>query len=124
MNQAILEDLVSLLNKQYGKLDPLTVTRGDIYDYLGMTLDYSVPGKVTIGMDNYVCDLLEEAPDKMGGMAATPTADHLFTVSKDPIYLDDAESELFHHTTAKLLFLCKRARPDIQTAVAFLTTWV
>ena len=31
---------------------------------------------------------------------------------------------MFHHNTAKLLFLSKRARPDIQTAVAFLTTRV
>ena len=31
---------------------------------------------------------------------------------------------MFHHNVAKLLFLCKRARPDIQTAVTFLTTCV
>jgi len=31
---------------------------------------------------------------------------------------------MFHHNTAKLLFLCKRARPDLQTAVAFLCTRV
>eukprot|EP00957_Ditylum_brightwellii_P126753 9661732-Ditylum_brightwellii.AAC.1 len=30
----------------------------------------------------------------------------------------------FHTCTAKLLFLCKHARPDIQTAVSFLTTRV
>ena len=30
----------------------------------------------------------------------------------------------FHHNVAKLLFLCKRAQPDIQTAVAFLSTHV
>ena len=31
---------------------------------------------------------------------------------------------MFHHNTAKLLFLYKRARPNIQLAVAFLCTWV
>jgi hypothetical protein len=31
---------------------------------------------------------------------------------------------MYHHNTAKLLFLCKRARPDIQTVVAFLCTRV
>ena len=30
----------------------------------------------------------------------------------------------FHHNVAKLLFLYKQARPDIQTAVAFLSTCV
>jgi hypothetical protein len=89
-----------------------------------MTLDYSVPGEVAIWMDDYIANLFEEAPADMAGTATTPTADHLFTVNDNPEYLDDATSELFHHLTAKLLFLCKRARPDIQTAVAFLTTCV
>jgi hypothetical protein len=31
---------------------------------------------------------------------------------------------VFHHTVAQLLFMCTRARRDIQTAVAFLTTRV
>ena len=31
---------------------------------------------------------------------------------------------MFHHNVAKLLFLCKWAHPDIQTAVVFLTTLV
>jgi predicted secreted protein len=75
-------------------------------------------------MDDYIRDLLEEAPKDLQGVAATPTADHLFTINTDPDYLDNKESEFFHHMTAKLLFLCKRARPDIQTAVAFLTTQV
>ena len=75
-------------------------------------------------MDDYVKDLLDEAPEDMGGTATMPAADHLFTVSQEPEYLDDATSELFHHLTAKLLFLAKQARPDIQTATAFLTTRV
>jgi hypothetical protein len=32
--------------------------------------------------------------------------------------------KFFHATVAKLLFLCKRGRPDIQTAIAFLCTRV
>ena len=31
---------------------------------------------------------------------------------------------MFHNATAKDLYLCKRSRPDIQTAVSFLTTRV
>jgi hypothetical protein len=75
-------------------------------------------------MDDYISNLFEEAPADMAGKAVTPAADHLFSVNEAPKYLDDATSELFHHMTAKLLFLCKCACPDIQTAVAFLTTRV
>lgn len=108
--QEVIEDLVTTLNDWYGKLDPLTITRGDVHDYLGMMLDYNVPGqKVSIQMDDFVPDLLEEAPNNMNGTAVTPAADHLFTINEDPEYLDDVASEFFHHLTAKLLFVCKRA---------------
>jgi hypothetical protein len=89
-----------------------------------MTIDYSVPGQVVIRMDEYVEGLLAEAPEDMSGTAATPAAAHLFEVSETPEYLDDETLQLYHHLTAKLLFLCKRARPELQTAVAFLTTRV
>ena len=47
-----------------------------------------------------------------------------FEVNPVPELLDDKTADMFHHNVAKLLFLCKRARPDIQTAVAFLCTRV
>eukprot|EP00978_Attheya_sp_CCMP212_P046046 scaffold371638_cov90-Attheya_sp.AAC.2 len=51
------------------------------------------------------------------------TANHLFEENvKDPVKLDKEKGILFHHNIAKLLFLCKRARPNIQTAVSFLCT--
>jgi len=40
------------------------------------------------------------------------------------VKLSEKDAQFFHHYMAKLLFLCKRARPDIHTAVAFLSTRV
>jgi len=57
----------------------------------------------------------------MDGESATPAEKHLFTINKDAEIL---EAEMFYHNVAKLLFLCKHARPDIQTAIAFLSTRV
>jgi len=48
----------------------------------------------------------------------------LFTVNPDAIPLSASESDRYHHYVAKLLFLCKCARPDIQMSVAFLITRV
>jgi len=45
-------------------------------------------------------------------------------VNPDTLPLPVSESEVFHHYVANLIFLCKRARPDIQTAVANLSTRV
>jgi hypothetical protein len=46
------------------------------------------------------------------------------TIDAHELKLNAEKSEFFHHVVAQLLFLCKRARPDIQTAVAFLCTRV
>jgi hypothetical protein len=124
VSEAVLDVIIANLNERYGQVTPLTVSKGTEHDYLGMTLDYSVPGEVTIRMDDYVQDILSEAPDDMSGTSATPAGEHLFNVSNDPAHLNPETADLFHHLTAKLLFLCKRARPDIQTPVAFLTTRV
>ena len=120
----MLEDLITQLEGAFGNDGPLMVHRGKKHDYLGMWLDYSLDGKVQVQMFDYSDNMLADLPDDMRGMVTSPAADHLFTVNDAGKKLTQAQSEMFHHNVAKLLFLCKRARPDIQTAVAFLTTRV
>ena len=121
----VVSDIISLLEGQFGKEGPLTVRRGRVHEYLGMTLDYSTKGKVEIKMVDYIDGMLAELPPDMDGEAATPASSHLFDVNVDnPVALCKEKADFFHHNVAKLLFLCKRARPDIQTAVAFLCTRV
>ena len=94
VSQQVLDGLVDLMNQKYGKLAPLTVTKGNVHDYLGMTLDFGTPRKVIVRMDDYVESVLEEAPDDLGnGTAVTLAADHLFTVSEDSDCLGDAKPE-------------------------------
>ena len=76
-------------------------------------------------MNDSIFDILDDAPDDMIEEAVSPAGTHLFQVNEEePIYLDDKASEEFHHIVARLLFLCKRARPDLQKAVVFLCTRV
>ena len=90
-----------------------------------MVLDYTIPGKVQSKMDAFIHAMLGELPPNIDSMASTPAAEHLFPINiKDPQLLDDDTAIMFHHYVSKLLFLCKWACPDIQTAIAFLTTWV
>jgi hypothetical protein len=125
VSQDVIEGVLSMLNSHYGKETPLSVTRGDVHDYLGMTIDYSVAGKVSIRMDDYVQNMLDELPeDMLDGSGTTPAAEHLFKVDEEGTPLDEAKADLFHSVTAKILFLCKRARPDVQTPIAFLCTRV
>jgi len=121
----VVTSIIDKLNKEFGKLAPLTVTRGKTHEYLGMTIDYSLKGKVQIRMNDYIKQMLDELPPDMDGITATPASEHLFKVNKEnPNALDQNTSDMFHTNIAKLLFLCKCSRPDIQMAIAFLCTRV
>ena len=120
----VVTDVIKLLESEFGKEASLTKTRGKLHDYLGMTIDFSITGKVMFTMVDYIKGMLDALPHDMNGTVTTPAASHLFDVDESAEKLTPALGDLFHHNTAKLLFLCKRARPDIQTAVAFLCTRV
>jgi hypothetical protein len=123
-NKIVVTDIVRHLEDEFGDHAPLTQTFGKLHDYLGMKIDYSSSGQVRFSMNNYIQEMLDALPDEMSGHAVTPATSHLFDVNPDTKPLDAKTSEFFHHNVAKLLFLCKRVRPDIQTAVAFLCTHV
>ena len=46
IDDEVNEEIIEKLNGVYGKEAPLVVTRGKVHDYFGMTLDYSVDGKI------------------------------------------------------------------------------
>jgi hypothetical protein len=77
-------------------------------------------------MIDYMKGVIEDFPEVITGVAATPVAENLFGVrpDKNRIILDEKRGQAFHHATAQLLFASSRARKDIQCAVAFLTTRV
>ena len=101
-NQQVLDDLLTLLNDEFGKEAPLTVTRGKIHDYLGMVIDYTVPGKVKFMMKDFIQGVLDEClGELMKGALATPAANHLFNVNPDCNRLGEEKASQFHHLTAK-----------------------
>jgi hypothetical protein len=97
---------------------------GKKHDYLGMLLDYTESGVIKIDMRKYLAKIIADMPEDMDGTASSPPADYLSTIKEGIEPLNQEKSEFFHATVAKLLFLCKRGRPDIQTAIAFLCTRV
>ena len=125
VDKVVVEGIISQYNSEYGNEAPLTITRGMIHDYLGMKIDFSTPGQVKFTMDSYIDTLLQEIPEDLErGPAITPAGQHFFQVNQAGVLLPEAKRETFHHLVAKLLYLSKWTRPDLQTAVAFLTTWV
>ena len=71
--------------------------------------------------------MISELPTEIIGESATPTSNNLFKIRDDgnnDQILTPELSEKSHHLEAKTLFLSKRAQPDLQTALVFLTTRV
>ena len=125
VDAAVVTSIIDKLSKEVGKHADLTITRGDVHDYLGMTLDYSKKGKIQFQMFDYIGNMIKELTEGwLVGPVATPAANHLFEVNDEAEKLSEKEALLYHHHTEKLLYLSKRARPDIQTSVAFMCTRV
>jgi hypothetical protein len=117
----VVDQFVDDMENEFGKETPLNKSRGKVHDYLGMTLDFSKPGEVTITMIDYIKSILHDAPKEMRGRAATPAANHLFQINRvDPVPLNKEKTENYVHIVMQLLYLSQRARPDIRTAVSFL----
>ena len=90
-----------------------------------MKFDYSVSGEVKISMKHYVDRIIEEFPVELRDkVISTPSTAKLFEVRTDVKKLDKPRSKTFHRIVAQLLYLVKRARPDLAPTVLFLTTRV
>jgi hypothetical protein len=67
----------------------------------------------------------EEVLDERLKSVNTPVMNYLFKIRKDSVVeLPKKRANFFHSTVAKLLFVAKRARPDILLTVSFLTNRV
>jgi hypothetical protein len=87
-----------------------------VYDVVSSSDSFS---KTTREIAEYVGRTYDEAGEFRTGMVAME-----LEVNPDAEKLDDEKAELYHHLTAKLLYLSKRTRPDLQPTVSFLTTRV
>jgi len=108
----------------------ITVHEGDEHDYLGMIMTHDrEQGSVKINMKKYIEGTIEtfldEEPDEKLSQVMTPATNNLFwTRDGESAKLSKKRAGVFHATVAKLLFVAKRARPDILLAISFLTTRV
>ncbi len=86
----------------------------------GMHLELCEEGTV-VDMSFYARQLVEGKDLKE---MSTPSTKKTFEVKEGRPLLDDEVKKYLYSTVAKLLFMAKRARPDLQTVVSFLCTRV
>jgi hypothetical protein len=130
--KTVMDRMIGYLRQEYESIfedgsGAMTVIREKIHKYIGMRLDYSVPGQVKLTMLDYVDEILaafNKAEPKGGGTKTSAAPDSLFKVDEDCEKLAQAKAVEFHNLLAKTLYATKRARPDTCTAITFLTTRV
>jgi hypothetical protein len=122
----VVDSFLNWIKRTYGSIGEVKTTRGKVHDYLGMKLNYQVPGQVTIDMRDYVESMLENFPQKEleGAPVKAPWTDELFKVNANSPALNHDLQKQYHTTVAQGLFLTKRARPDIGPVIAYSTTRV
>jgi hypothetical protein len=121
MSVTVVTAIIKKIEAHFGKM---TVTRGKHHVFLGMDITFNDDATVTINMESYVKEAITDSGMSVSRKAVTPAKNNLFSVDPLSVRLGTKRSDLFHSVVAKLLYVSKRARPDISMTIAFLTTRV
>jgi hypothetical protein len=124
-----VDDVLALVDASEAKLlkrtleerfGTVTFEEGRELSYLGM--------EIRVGEDSTTVDMRFYAKKILEGIKAlpreSPGTKNMFIVENDSVRLSEEDRQLFHKKTAQLLYLAKRARPDVLAAVSFLCTRV
>jgi hypothetical protein len=76
---------------------------------------------VQIDMTGYTKEIVDDfhVHDPTDKIATSPAAEHIFKVREEAPKLSEEMAKIFHNFIARLLFVCKRGRPDIMEPVSF-----
>jgi hypothetical protein len=116
-SESVVRDVAAALEEIYGEMELRT---GKVLEYCGITLDYTEDGSVSIGAESYITESIDEFPEEIDTRFRTPAARHLFEVNEECEKLKEETRKIYHSIFAKLLWVGKKARPDILVALSFL----
>ena len=103
VDSTVVEQIIESLSEKYGKEAPLVV-----HQYLGMRIDYSQPGCVSLTMPKYIDGVMSKTPvSLLKGISTTPATSHLFNINLNAHPLSTPDAVTYHHLIAKLLYLAK-----------------
>ena len=119
----VVDEVLNVMKEHFGELK---ISRGNEHDLLGMKITIDRENRnVIIDMREQLQEAIDAFGDELDDKVMTPANKNLFvTYDDESKQLDEARSEIFHSVTAKLLYIMKRGRPDIETAVSYLMTRV
>ena len=92
------------------------------FKHLGMNITKLTNGDIVVDMMQYTKECIKDW--QVTGISKTPATTSLFKVNDDDTKLHAVGVKEFHSSTAKLLYLSKRTRPDIELVVSHLCSRV
>mmetsp|Transcript_16608 Transcript_16608/g.23570 ORF Transcript_16608/g.23570 Transcript_16608/m.23570 type:complete len:462 (-) Transcript_16608:60-1445(-) len=113
-----------MIKKLENTYEDLKATRGKSHTLLGINFTINDNGTIELDTIQYLRDILSNFPDKISESATSPATKDIFEVKEEDETLDKGRGEIFHMTCAKLLWVMKRSRPDIEVPISFLCTRV
>ena len=111
-SKKVVQLVISQMEKHFGPLHP---TYGHNQQYLGMKISIDEQKYLHIDTRDQVCKIIDDFCEPINGSVSTPAQKNLMELNEDAEILNKSK---------KLLYLKKRGRPDLETAISFLTTRV
>jgi hypothetical protein len=121
VDENVVSKVIKSVEDVYG---PLVTTRGKKHTFLGMDIEFCNDGSVKIGTKEYINEAIKDFDEDVSKNVSSPANLGLNTIDQKSPLLPIKKKDLFHSIVAKLLWVMKRGRPDIETTIAFLCTRV
>ena len=123
MDPKVVTEILDAIKGHFGEL---VISRGNEHDLLGMKIKINRKHKtVTIDTREQLQEAFDMFDEELDDSVTSPANKNLFTtydgISEE---LNEERSEIFHSVVAKILFIMKRGRPDVETTVSYLMTRV
>ena len=120
---AALKELRAQLESQFGKMEAVF---GDRQTYLGIDLYFNRSNKTCeMTMKSHIKDAInafEEEGTLNGKVPTTAAKNDLFSFNKSDPFIPLRKQKVFRTVVAKLIFISKRTRMDIQPTLSYLCT--
>jgi hypothetical protein len=109
-----MDNMIKWLREEYKSIfedgsGQMSVSRGKVHTYLGMTLDYTTPGQVKIPMIDYgvveILDAFNKAKPNGSATKSSAAPANLFKIDEDCEKLNKKQATGFHNLVAKTLSL-------------------
>lgn len=120
-----VQHIDALIDQLQHKYQEINIQHGPIINYLGMVLNFTKRGECTITMPGFTDDILKSCNTVPLKSAFTPAPIDLFTTYDERCDALNAEdAKWFHSIVMKIMYLAKRARPDLLVAISYLSSRV